>query len=235
MYISHLPIGITRLELKEVFSFYGDIMDITVLSKIIHGRKIDSGDRVIIFKELKKEIPSYVYVRGCRAYVKYNGQPQICRVCDLTGHFAKDCPASRKPNQPQSDASAKGSQPGNKKSSEKPPENKDMPIEAQPSKPVITQAEIMDTPCTRESSQEEFHIPEPDPEILQSRLDGIFGSISTDADDDIQSVDSLEDEEEELPAQNFTTLPVKDLTQATKVGQRLKNSLRNFQLYIRKI
>ena len=37
-----------------------------------------------------------------------------------------------------------------------------------------------------------------------------------DADDDIQSVDSLEDEEEELPAQNFTTLPVKDLTQATK-------------------
>ena len=68
-------------------------------------------------------------------------------------------------------------------------------METQPSKPVITQAEIMDTPCTRESSQEEFHISEPDPGILQSRLDGIFGSISTDADDDIQSVDSLEDEE----------------------------------------
>ena len=33
-------------------------------------------------------------------------------------------------------------------------ENKDMPMETQPSKPVITQAEIMDTLCTRESSQE---------------------------------------------------------------------------------
>ena len=91
-----------------------------------------------------------------------------------------------------------------------------MPMETRPSKAVVTQAEIMDTPCTRESSQEEFHILEPDLEILQSRSDGIFGSISTDADDDIQSVDSLEDEEEELPTQNFTTLPVKDLTQATK-------------------
>ena len=203
VYISQLPIGITHLELKEVFSFYGDIMDITFLSKIIHERKIDSGDRVIIFKELKKETPSYVYVRGWRAYVKYNGQPQTCRVCDLTGHFAKDCPASRKPNHPESDASARGTQPGNKKSSEKPPENKGMPIETQPSKPVITQAEIMDTPCTRESSQKEFHILEPDPEILQSCSDGIFCSISMDADDDIQSVDSLEDEEEELPAQKF--------------------------------
>ena len=44
----------------------------------------------------------------------------------------------------------------------------------------------------------------------------MFGSISTDADDDVQSVDSLDDEQEELPVQNFTTLPMKDLTQATK-------------------
>ena len=50
---------------------------------------------------------------------------------------------------------------------------------------------------------------------MQSRLDGIFGSISTDADDHIQSVDSLEDEEVP-PPQNFTTLSVKGLTQAPK-------------------
>ena len=155
-------------------------------------------------------------VRVWRPYVKYNGQPQTCRVCDLTGHFPKDCPTSKKPSQPESDASATGTQPGNTKSSEKPPENKDLPMETQSSKPVITQAEIIVTSCIRESSQEEFHIQEPDHEILQSCLDGIFDSISTDADDDIQSADSLEDEEEELPARNFTTLPVKDLTQATK-------------------
>ena len=51
--ISQLSTGITCLELKEVFSFYGDIMDlkevfsfygdimdITLLSKIIHGKKL---------------------------------------------------------------------------------------------------------------------------------------------------------------------------------------------------
>ena len=54
----------------------------------------------------------------------------------------------------------------------------------------------MDTP-------QEFHIPESDPEILKSRLDGIFGSISTDADDDIHSVSSIEEEGDELPAQEF--------------------------------
>ena len=82
-------------------------------------------------------------------------------------------------------------------------------MDTQPSKSAITQAEIMDTP-------QEFHIPEPDPEILKSRLDGILCSISTDADDDIHNVSSIEEERDELPAQDFKDLPRKDLLQATK-------------------
>ena len=47
-------------------------------------------------------------------------------------------------------------------------------------------------------------------------MDGIFGSISTDADDDIHSVSSIEEEGDELPAQEFKDLHSKDLSQATK-------------------
>ena len=81
------------------------------------------------------------------------------------------------------------------------PESKTNPMDTQPSKSAITQAEIMDTP-------QKFHIPEPAPEILKSRLDGTFFPISTDADDDIHSVSSIE--EDELPTKEFKDLPSKD-------------------------
>ena len=47
-------------------------------------------------KELRKEIPSYVHVRGWNAFVRCNCQPQIYRVCSLAGHFGKDCPRNNK-------------------------------------------------------------------------------------------------------------------------------------------
>ena len=167
---------------------------------------IDTGDKVLVFKELRKEIPSYVHVRGWNAFVCYSGQPQTCRVCNLAGHFAKDCPRNNKKSGDQQQKPPEG------QSTEKPgeksthmPESKTIPMDTQPSKSAITQAEIMNTP-------QEFHIPEPDPEILKSLLDGIFGSISTDADDDIHSVSSIEEEGDELPAQEFKDLASKDLS-----------------------
>ena len=94
VYISQLPIDITPLELREVFAFFGEIVEVQVnyITKVIQGRRIDTGDRVLIFKQVRHHIPSYVFVRGWRAFVKYAGQ--TCRICGLTGHFVKDCPES---------------------------------------------------------------------------------------------------------------------------------------------
>ena len=96
VYVSQLPIGTLPAELKEAFAFFGDISEVNSITKIIQGRRIDTGDRVLVFKRLARNIPSYVFVRGWRAFVKYAGQPITSRICGLTGHFAKDCPKSNK-------------------------------------------------------------------------------------------------------------------------------------------
>ena len=51
---------------------------------------------MLIFRKINRHIPSYIFVRGWRAFVKYNGQPQTCRVCGSTTHFAKDYPVNKK-------------------------------------------------------------------------------------------------------------------------------------------
>ena len=62
--MSQVPLGITELEFREVFSCYGDILEVTRITKILHRRIIASGDRVLAFKVLRKEIPSYLHIRG---------------------------------------------------------------------------------------------------------------------------------------------------------------------------
>ena len=93
VYVSQLPIGIYEI---EVFSFYGELLEINYVTKLMYGRRIDTGDRVLIFRKINRHIPSYIFVRGWRTFVKYNGQPQTCRVCASTTHFAKDCPVNKK-------------------------------------------------------------------------------------------------------------------------------------------
>ena len=73
VYISQLPIGITPLELREVFAFFGEVVGVNYITKVIQGRKIDTGDRVPIFKPVRHHILSYVFVRGC-----------FCEICKST-------------------------------------------------------------------------------------------------------------------------------------------------------
>ena len=40
VYISQLPIGITPLELREVFAFFGEIIEVNYITKLIQGRRI---------------------------------------------------------------------------------------------------------------------------------------------------------------------------------------------------
>ena len=98
-------------------------------------------------------------------------------------------------------------------------------METQSSTSQVTQAEIMDTPCTKEPVQEhleELHVIESDPEVLHSHLDDVIGSVSTD-EDDIHSVDSLEEDQDDSPAQEFFNLPRQDLAQATRAWADAKD------------
>ena len=45
--------------------------------------------------DLKKDIPSFVFIAGHKAHVRYPGQPRTCFRCGETGHEAKGCPNTR--------------------------------------------------------------------------------------------------------------------------------------------
>ena len=62
VYVSLLPIGINLGEIYEVFKFYGIVKGINKIEKVIQGRKVDTGDRVIIFAKIFRNIPSYIRV-----------------------------------------------------------------------------------------------------------------------------------------------------------------------------
>ena len=55
------------------------------------GQKLDTGDLVVTFKKINKDIPSYVTVRGWKAFIMYRGQPKTCRSCGKVDRFAMDC------------------------------------------------------------------------------------------------------------------------------------------------
>ena len=79
--VSQLPIGIDLGEIYKVLKFYGIVKGINKIEKVIQDRKVDTGDRVIIFAKIFRNIPSYVYVRGWRDFVNYRGQMKKCRLC----------------------------------------------------------------------------------------------------------------------------------------------------------
>lgn len=47
---------------------------------------------IIARMSLVKDIPNYLDVGPYKTYVRYQGQPTTCRVCNLTGHLGANCP-----------------------------------------------------------------------------------------------------------------------------------------------
>ena len=90
-----LNLGFFYQGVKHLVGVHKLIFYLTKIERIIQGRKIDTGDRVIIFTRIAINIPSYVYVRGWRAFVSNTGQQKTCRVCSGTDHLAKECPKAR--------------------------------------------------------------------------------------------------------------------------------------------
>ena len=193
VYVSQLPIGILPAELKEAFAFFGEISEVNSITKIIHH--IDTRDRVLVFKRLARHILSYVFVRGWRGFVKYTGHPLTCRICGLTGHFAKSTKKSntednRSENVPTGQSESQHSEKNH-------PENKS--ADTSTSKPPVPEpASEANFPATMEA---ESVIPPPAEfrtrnlqEIRDSYMN-CFGSVgsalSEDREDDLVSVDSL--------------------------------------------
>ena len=166
----------------------GIVRNIIRIERIIQGRKIDTGDRVIIFTRIAINIPSYVYVRGWRAFINYRGQQKTCRVCSGTDHLAKECPKARGQQNPKQPEAQPQGEPQDQSSSSPSHSN----TQSKPSQ--ISQEEIMDTQNTNDSVQENLNITEPDPKLLRSRLDDVFGGpVSPDPEDDAESISSIED------------------------------------------
>ena len=210
VYVSQLPIGINEIDLREAFSFYGELLEINYVTKLMYGRRIDTGDRVLIFRKINRHIPSYIFVRGWRAFVKYNGQPQTCRVCGSTTRFAIDCPVNKKDKRESENKEPES--PGD------PPTSMDIN--------VIPPHEGFQTRSKQEIKQ------------LHQDCFGSAGSSSTGdrEDDDLQSIDSLNEDQhaqnmkawEKLP-EKFSVMPLllRNYLSSPKPGPMLRIRIKN--------
>jgi hypothetical protein len=50
-----------------------------------------------LYIDLKKEIPSFLYIRNCRVKVHYHGMKEKCHICGSTEHMRNDCPRKVQP------------------------------------------------------------------------------------------------------------------------------------------
>ena len=55
------------------------------------NKAIETGVRSLLVRNLKKPIPSYIKISGFNLPVRHRGQEPTCRICNQTGHFARDC------------------------------------------------------------------------------------------------------------------------------------------------
>ena len=147
--VSKLPLGISNDEIRYELGYYGDILSVQQVTRVMCGKKLDTGDRVVTFKKIHKDIPTYVPVRGWKAYIMYKGQPKTCRSCGKVGHFAKDCSSKRKSNENFSeDQNISGKK---RKSEEKSTANQDIPVNMEITEPSVIPTheqvikELMDT------------------------------------------------------------------------------------------
>ena len=127
-------LSILKCLICYALGYYGDILSVQQVTRVMFGKKLDTGDRVVIFKKIYKDIPSYVTARGWKAFIMYRGQPRTCRSCGKVGHFAKDRSSKRKTDEKSSEDQDK---PGKTKSDEKSTGSQDVPVNMEITEPSV--------------------------------------------------------------------------------------------------
>ena len=86
------PYEIPDNAITSLLSRYGTVANIR---RQYHGfdDNIETGVRSCLVKSLKKPIPSFLKFSGFTLPVRYRGQQKTCKICEETGHLARDCPA----------------------------------------------------------------------------------------------------------------------------------------------
>ena len=95
-----LPFYIDNLMLKEIFSEYGEIVQLTFCSTPFREHGVGNGVRLIALRthEMKKqEIPHLIkFKSGLNILVTMGGRPPFCLRCKSTGHIRGECPGLQK-------------------------------------------------------------------------------------------------------------------------------------------
>ncbi|KAJ8018421.1 hypothetical protein HOLleu_43604 [Holothuria leucospilota] len=93
--VLYLNFEVDQRLVARVLSQYGTVSD-------MRWCKYGSGELAGIFNgkrqcrmELDRDIPSFLFIGGSKAHIRYFGQPRTCFKCGQEGHEARSCPNRR--------------------------------------------------------------------------------------------------------------------------------------------
>ena len=93
--VLYLNYEVDQSLVARVLSQYGTVSDMwrctygtEELKGVFNGRR---QFRMV----LKRDIPSFLFIGGCKAHTRYLGQPRTCFRCGQEGHEARGCPNKR--------------------------------------------------------------------------------------------------------------------------------------------
>jgi hypothetical protein len=97
--VFRLPLEINNSDVTAALAPYGNVVD-SYFEKWTNyeGKGVFNGIRGVKI-ELRKDVPSYLRIRGVEALILYDGQPKTCRRCGTIGHlfFENKCPPRPSP------------------------------------------------------------------------------------------------------------------------------------------
>lgn len=91
MTVLRLKLFIANDDLAAALAPFGRV--IAIQDQVYKGHpRVDNGTRCVKI-EMKKPVPNFINVRGCKVQCEYRGVKRVCSRCGQTGHNRGDCEA----------------------------------------------------------------------------------------------------------------------------------------------